>query len=183
METIFNFFQSFLRDFTWSKLTFLIVVIAISVGGLIAYEIYTSHFKLSRMNSELKVIQVMVELEQKVALLPAESVSKKYFERLTLEAEKKPFNLNIQHNFPSHKFERIFYQALPWGFMFILAALFVTEGKSSALGGISLIAAPFIIVGYNLPSTDSPWIVNYLYPWGAFVGLLFCILYFQRDKT
>ena len=66
MESIFRFFENLVKDFTWGRFTFLILIVTILAGGVAVYEVYTSHFKLNRISEELKIVESIVELEKKL---------------------------------------------------------------------------------------------------------------------
>lgn len=182
MESIFSFFESLFKNFTWGRFTFLVFTVAILAGGVAIYELYTGHFKLNRISEELKIIESIVELEKKVEALPESSPSKKYFARLMSEAEKSPAEFNFQPGFPSKKFERIFLQSAPWLLLATLIFLTTSNGRGSATAGVTVLAAPFIALGYNLPELERSWIVNYLYPWGTLSIILILIIAWQRRK-
>ncbi len=183
MESIFGFFENLFKDFTWGRLTFLALSLILTAGGLFTYESYTGHFKLNRISSELKIVETIVELEKKVETLPENSPSKKYFNRLMSETDKNPIEFNFQPGFPSQKFERIFFQSLPWVFFAILAFFATSRNRNSAVAGIIALGSPFIIIGYNLPAFEAPWIINYAYPWGTLVLILALILVWQGRKN
>jgi hypothetical protein len=99
------------------------------------------------------------------------------------EADKSPIEFNFQPGFPSYKFERIFFQSLPWLMMLVLIFLTTSKGRASALAGVTALGSPFIILGYNLPAFERAWITNYLYPWGTLSIILILIIWWQsRNK-
>lgn len=182
MESIFNFFQGFFKEFTWSRFTFLVFTIFIALSGLIVYELYTNHLKLNRINNELKIAKSIVEIEEKINSLPESSTSRKYFLRLISQIEDNPKEFRFHYNLPTKKLQRIAYQAAPWVIMLLLAIFATKDERGSLVGGIFLIASPLVILGYNLPEPDEKWIINYLYPWGTFAAVMILILYAQRKK-
>ncbi|RON75160.1 hypothetical protein BK675_02520 [Pseudomonas fluorescens] len=182
MESVFSFFESLFKNFTWGRLTFLIFAIIIASGGIFFYEAYTNHFKLGRISEELKIIEKIIDLEKKVQELPGESPSKQYFTRLMLEADKSPIELNFQQGFSSRKFERLFFQALPWIMMVLLISMTSSGGRVSAIVGVIGLGSPFVVLGYNLPDIGKPWLINYLYPWGVFVFSVGCVVAWQSRQ-
>lgn len=68
MESIFSFFESLFKNFTWGRFTFLMFTITVLAGSIVVYELYTSQFKLNRIGEELKIIGSIVELEKKLKL-------------------------------------------------------------------------------------------------------------------
>lgn len=182
MESIFRFFESLFKDFTWGRFTFLIFALIMIAGSVVIYEVYTNHFKLNRISSELKIIESIIELEKKVESLPEDSPSKRYFARLMAEAESTSINLSFQPGFPSKKIERISYQSAPWVLLLILIFFTTSRGRGSAIAGVTVIAAPFIVLGYNLPELEKMWIINYLYPWGTLSLILTSIVAWQNRK-
>ncbi|WP_146130264.1 hypothetical protein [Vreelandella songnenensis] len=182
MESIFRFFESLFKNFTWGRFTFLIFALIMSAGSVVIYEVYTNHFKLNRISSELKIIESIVELEKKVESLPEDSPSKRYFARLMAEAESTSVNFSFQPGFPSKKIERISYQSAPWVLLLILIFFTTSRGRGSAIAGVTVIAAPFIVLGYNLPELEKNWIINYLYPWGTLSLILISIVVWQNRK-
>ncbi|PMU11848.1 MULTISPECIES: hypothetical protein [unclassified Pseudomonas] len=182
MESIFGFFESLFKNFTWGRLTFLAFSILLTVGGLFVYESYTGNFKLNRISAELKIVEAIVELEKKVESLPDNSPSKRYFDRLMSEAGKSQIEFNFQPGFSSPRFERIFYQCLPWALLLTIIFFTTSSGRSSAVGGVLAIGSPFIVLGYNLPALEETWVIDYLYPWGVFTLILIFILVWQHRK-
>lgn len=182
MESIFKFFESLFKNFTWGRFTFLILTLIMVAGSVVLYEVYTSHFKLNRISSELKIIESIVELEKKVESLPDDSPSKKYFARLMAEADSTSVNFSFQPGFPSKKIERISYQSAPWALLLILIFFTTSKGRGSAVAGVTVIAAPLIVLGYNLPQLERMWIINYLYPWGTLSFILISIVAWQNRK-
>lgn len=182
MESIFNFFDNLFKNFTWGRFTFLIFTVVILIGSVAAYELYTSHFKLKRIGEELKIIESIVNLEKIVETLPENSPSKKYFYRLMAEAEKNPAEFNFQPGFPSKKIERIVFQSAPWALLITLIFFTTSQGRGSAVAGVAMLAAPIIVLGYNLPEFEHSWITKYLYPWGTLTVILALIIIWQRRK-
>lgn len=182
MESIFRFFESLFENFTWGRFTFLIFTLIMIAGSVVIYEVYTNHFKLNRISSELKIIESIVELEKKVESLPEDSPSKRYFARLMAEAESTSVNVSFQPGFPSKKIERISHQSAPWVLLLILIFFTTSRSRGSAIAGVTVIAAPFIVLGYNLPDLEKMWIINYLYPWGVLILVLISIVAWQKRK-
>lgn len=183
MESIFGFFESLFKNFTWGRLTFVVIALFLAAGSLLTYEIYTGQLKLNRISTELEIINEIVELEKKIEILPDTSPSKIYFNRLMTEAEKNPMEFKFQPGISSYKIERLLYQAAPWALMLILIFLTTSTGRSSALAGVTVLGSPFIVLGYNLPEFEKSWIVNYLYPWGVLSLILTLILWWQGRKN
>lgn len=182
MESIFSFFENLFKNFTWGRLTFLFCVVVLAIGSLFVYESYTSSFKLKRIADELKIVEAIVELEKKVEGLPESSPSKRYFDRLMSESGKGPIEFNFQPGFPSQKFERLFYQSLPWGLLLTLIIFTTSSGRGSAVAGVIAMGSPLIVLGYNLPAFEEKWINNYLYPWGVLSLILVFIVVIQQRK-
>lgn len=182
MESIFNFFQGFFKDFTWSRFTFLFFTVLVGATGLISYEAYTNQFKLNRITNELKIAKAIVEIEKKINELPSTSTSRAYFTNLISEIENNPKEVNLNYTLPTKEIQKIAYQASPWAMILILALFATKDGRGSLVGGISVIAAPLIVVGLNLPELERAWLVNILYPWGTFTIAILLILYYQRGK-
>lgn len=182
MESIFKFFESLFKNFTWGRFTFLILTLIMIAASIVVYEVYTSHFKLNRISNELKIIESIVELEKKVESLPEDSPGKKYFARLVTEAESSAVDFSFQPGFPSKKLKRIFHQSAPWALIVILIFFTTSKGRGSAVAGVTVIAAPFIVLGYNLPELERMWVINYLYPWGMLILILVLIVIWQNRK-
>ena len=107
MESIFNFFENLFRNFTWGRLTFLVFSIMIICGGAIIYESYTNHFKLKRVDKELKIVESIIKIEKEIELLPDSSPGKRYFSRLISDTEQTTVPLNFQPNIQTYKLQRI----------------------------------------------------------------------------
>ena len=182
MESIFNFFESLFKNFTWGRFTFLIFAVVVLGGSVALYELYTGHFKLNRISTELEIVASIVELEEKIESLSENSASKKYFLRLMAEAEESQLEFNFNPGFPSKKIERVAFQSAPWVLLLVLILLTTKDGRGSALAGVTVLAAPFIILGYNLPEFEASWVIKYLYPWGSLTIILIVILLLQSRK-
>ena len=182
MESIFGFFESLFKNFTWGRLTFVALAFILTTGSLVTYEAYTGYLKLTRINTELKIISEIVELEKKIESLPNNSPSKTYFNRLMAEAEKNPMEFNFQPGFATYKLERLSYQSAPWILLLTLVLLTTKTGRITVLAGTVLIASPFIIIGYNLPELEKAWILNWLYPWGTMLITIALIVLWQKNR-
>ena len=62
LEPIFKFFDNLVHNFTWTRLSFIFVVLLILVAIIISYELYTNHLALSRMEREVVILEKMIEI-------------------------------------------------------------------------------------------------------------------------
>jgi hypothetical protein len=180
METIFTFFESLFKNFTWSRFTFLVFALASTGAGLYFYESYTSHFKLTRIQEEIKVVNQIADLEKRFETQKNSATLKNYISKLQTTFEEPTAAISFYPSLSKDKMERLTYQSLPWVILLVIGAIATKDEKLSFVGGCIVIASPLIVLGYNLPMPDSKWLVNYLYPWGSFSAVLALILFLQR---
>jgi hypothetical protein len=48
MESIFGFFESLFKNFTWGRLTFVAFTLLLAAGSVLIYEAYTGHLSLRK---------------------------------------------------------------------------------------------------------------------------------------
>ncbi len=179
MDSIFNFFDGLLKNFTWSKFTFIVFVLLIASAAIFMYESYTGSFRLERIKTELEVIESLVELEKKVNVLPDDSPSKEYFNRVINNTEQKEFSLPLKLGTPTISPKNWVYLYAPW-LLFLVMLVFSSRGdRIQNIAGIVLIGTPFAIGGYYLPYLG---ILSWIYPWACFVLFMIFIYALQRRK-
>ncbi len=182
LDNFFGFFEKLVLNFTWSRLVFLIASLTLVLVGLGAFEVYTKHFHLDRLERETKVLGQLVEMAGKVETLPRESQARATFERklteLNGEIEKPAFNFEL-----SPRTSRIVFATLPWIVLGLLVVLASSSGRTSALLGMALFAAPFILLGAWLPTFRNTWINSFAYPWGSMLLGTLSIVIWQRRRA
>jgi hypothetical protein len=176
-------FDHLFKDFTWSKATFLFLMLVLGAVSLFLYESYTATFKLKRINTELSVIDKLVDLEKKVASLPDESPSKKYFERVIANSQGEDIGLPLEMGAPSLATQRLIYQFIPWVVFYLFLAFSTPRDWIQNIFAVLLVASPFVAAGYNLKQFEMVAINNWFIPWGLFIFFMSSIVLWQRLKS
>lgn len=168
LEPIVGFFDKLIDQFTWRRLVFLAVVVAVSSGGLWAFEAYTQSFKLGR-------IERQVALLEKLAIVSGHpdvrgsSELRALSDSLTKQLRETDITLPTS------------YELLPWAKKALAAAaawfvfgLFIAlipnsytrtqPETASVVAGMTVVASPFVALATALPTV--PWVNYALYPIG-----------------
>jgi hypothetical protein len=186
LEPIVAFFDKLIENFSWKRLSFLLVLLALAVVALWAYESYTSAFKLARIERQIALLEKLGDLSAQPAMKS----------QLLLSHA----NTNLQRQLAgTTSTSDIEYELLPWGKKVLAAAtawvaltLIIllspsshsasNYGSGNILVGVIALASPFLALSAAIPTFDAWWI-NYLaYPIGQIAVALLAILLWQRMK-
>lgn len=183
LDNVFSFFEKLLVNFTWTRLTFLVTLILLLLGGAVLFEFYTGHFRLSRVEREVKLLDQMVDLSKKVTQVPLGDPSRSTYDRLakqiSAEVGAPAFQIGSLPELPN----RLILGSVPWLVLISLVLLTTKFGRGQALLGMSLVAVPLVAIGVNFPDTWDRTFVYYVYPWGSMIFVVFGILYVQRRRV
>lgn len=182
LDNVFGFFEKLVLNFTWSRFTFLLSLLVFVVMGVATFEFYTGHFRLNRMEREAVILERLVDVAKKVEAVPKTEPGRAAFDRMLSQFDKSlsqpPLSLGPLPSVP----RALIYNILPWALLGVLVLVTTSSGRGSAMGGLIVIATPFVAVGSNLPPFQEEWINNYAYPWGAMLLVLGGIVYVQRRR-
>ena len=186
LEPIVAFFDKLIENFSWKRLSFVLVLLALAVVALLAYESYTSSFKLARIERQIALLEKLGSL----SALPS----------IKSQPLLSQANTNLQRQLAgTTSTSDVEYELLPWGKKVLAAAtawvalaLFIlltpssysasNSGSGTILVGVVALASPFLALAAAMPTFDAWWI-NYLaYPIGHIAVLLLAILLWQRMK-
>ena len=123
MDGIVKFLTGLFEDFSWSKLSFLLVIII----SIFSFEAYTAKYKLERISNELQIIETLVELEKKIQTLPKDSPVKTYFKKVMENTQENSINFPLQFGKNFVDWSKLFYLSLPW--FLVVMILVLTEQK------------------------------------------------------
>ena len=160
IEPVVAFFEKLIDQFTWRRFVFVALLCALSGSALWAYEAYTQHFKLGR-------IEHQIELLEKFTIARTTSATLSSPELRSIEQAIQAQLLETTRTSSSE------YELLPWAKKVMAAALawivfgfFIalipssytkTEpATASVVAGMTVFATPFVAAAVLLP-TD-PWI-------------------------
>ncbi|BCM24671.1 hypothetical protein [Methyloradius palustris] len=187
-DNVFAFFEQLLTNFTWTRLTFTIVVLFLVGSTFIGYESYTHHFALNRISEEAKILDQLVAISEKIDAKDKEVLIDQSFRSLATayNIELSPNSYSdsaIPHNLIppiSDQLSRSLYVALPWFMLSIFFAFTMTGDKGNAIAGVIVFAIIFIALGNCLPEFSQTWINKWLYPWGSMLITIALIMIWDR---
>lgn len=192
MNSLIDFFERLLTNFTWSRLTFTFVLLFLLISAIFAYEAYTQHFALERLDKQVKIFDQLVTLSEKLNLEENDKVLNESFKSLVAgfnsQVNYKSYlgvdgaSLTTRYSFPEW-FTKSIYILLPWLVLSFFLIVTMTSGRASAMGGIMFVSSFFLLIGLILPSfKETPWVMKWAYPWGAMIISVFLIVIFDRRK-
>lgn len=82
MNSLIDFFERLLTNFTWSRLTFTFVLQFLLISAIFAYEAYTQHFALQRLDKQVKIFDQLVTLSEKLNLEENDMVLNESFKNI-----------------------------------------------------------------------------------------------------
>lgn len=186
IEQIISFFDKLVDNFTWRRLVFGLVGLALIGISAWAYEAYTQAFFLGRIERQIVLVEKLAALDGNKALVSQPDLQKSY---VALQGQL----LSTASNTPGE------YELLPWAKKMLAAALAWTvftmfllltpESYSAAknapgaiLFGIISVAAPFVALAAAMPTFDPPWVNYTLYPVGHLVFIVVLMKLWQYGQ-
>jgi len=177
-DGIIQFTEKLIDQFSWRRLLFIVITIVLVISVLWIYETYTKHFIFNKIEQEIRLLNQVTDLSEKV--------KEQNNEKLTniLKAIIDELEIHINHHYPFFGFHRIILKlisaAIPWALMTLFFTL--TKASKDAFWGIMLVAIPCIIIAICLPTFSHLWINYILYPIGHFVLIVIVIIIWQNRK-
>ncbi|MDX1982892.1 MAG: hypothetical protein SFV51_21660 [Bryobacteraceae bacterium] len=119
LEPIVSFFEKLIENFTWKRLAFTVLLLAAIMGVVMAYEWYTGHLALNRVEKQIVLLERLIALDRQNDLASRNRVLRDTFDSLSTELNdfvvNRPISLGSARslNIPSWV-QRVFYSALPW---------------------------------------------------------------------
>jgi len=186
LEPIVGFFDKLIDQFTWRRLVFLAVIVGVAAGGLVAFETYTQHFKLGRIERQAALLEKLSVLVNSPGAKTSEKVHELTSSLLT---QLRETDVSIPFD----------YELLPWARKALAAAaawlvfgLFIAlipnsytrtdPATGSVVAGMTVVASPFIALAAFLPT--APWLNYFVYPIGhiLLLGVLLTWLSFALRR-
>ena len=181
LEPVVQFFDKLIENFSWRRLSFVLVLILLTLVSLWAYEGYTASFRLGRIERQVALLERLAKVGAQAQVRSDASLKDIYTElQVQLLRTARPSEVE--------------YTLLPWGkkvlsagtawLVFALLLLLAPQptGRTNLLLGVLVIAPPFVALAAALPTFEASWINYYLYPIGHLVALVVAILWWQRQK-
>jgi hypothetical protein len=181
LEPIVQFFDKLIENFSWRRLSFVLVLLFLTLVSLWAYEGYTSSFRLGRIERQVALLERLAKVGAEPQVR-AETTLKDIYTELQAQVLLTARSSEVE------------YELLPWGkkvlaataawLVFALLLLLVPQptGKGSVVLGVLLVAPPFIALAAALPTFEASWINYYIYPIGHLAAVVVAILWWQRRK-
>jgi hypothetical protein len=182
LEPIVGFFDKLIDQFTWRRLVFLAVLIAVSSGGLWVFEAYTQSFKLGRIERQIAILEKLALVSGRPDVRGSSEL-RALSDSLTKQLRETDITVPAS------------YELLPWakkalaastawlvfGLFVVLTPNSYTRTRpetASVVAGMSVVASPFIALATALPTV--PWVNYALYPIGHIVLLGLFLAWFSR---
>lgn len=180
LEPIVNFFDKLVDQFTWRRLVFLAVLLAIAASSIWGYEQYTQQFKLSRIDKQISLLERISSFSNSEAIR----------ENPTLKALQSRIEIQLKE---TTEIETAEYEIEPWAkkslaataawLLFGICIAFIPNSytstqpaTTSVISGVLVFASPFIAAAAWLPT--NPWLNYAIYPIGHIFALVFAMLFF-----
>ena len=161
---------------------FVATIVLITVGGFTLFELYTGHFRLTRIERKATLLNTILEQRANVSQ-PDDPRIYEIHNALIDDLQWSIYN-------PTHKFSvptwllKAAAAAAPW-FAIGLIIYFVTEKGSFAtvFAGILMIAIPVTFIATLIPDfTSNSWVNYWSYPIGAFVLIMTPMFLYGRGQ-
>lgn len=177
IEPVVAFFDKLIDQFTWRRFVFVALLCAFSGSALWAYEAYTQHFKLGRIEHQIELLEKFTTAKSKSATHsnPALRSIEDAIQAQLLETTRT--SSSEYELLPSAR--KVIAAALArivFGFFIALIPSSYTKTEpatASVVAGMTVFATPFIAAAVLLPT--NPWINYVLYPiehiFLVFIGL------------
>jgi hypothetical protein len=182
LEPIVGFFDKLIDQFTWRRLVFLAVLVAVSSSCLWLFEAYTQSFKLGRIERQVALLEKLASVSGR-AEVTASTDLRALSDSLTKQLRQTDITLPTS------------YELLPWAKKALAAAaawfafgLFIAlipntytrtrPETASVVAGMTVAASPFIAIATVLPT--EPWINYALYPIGHIFLLSLLLVWIAR---
>ena len=182
MDQIVQFFEKLITEFTWRRFGFLMALAFVAIVTATFYELYTGHFRFTRIERATALLEQLNEQALSVEATDNETASEIHaalMEDLADYVSPEPTQLAA----PNWMLKAAA-AAAPW---FLLAVLFyfVTDDEyGKLLGGLLVVAIPLSFVGAVLPDFEREWLNFVAYPVGSLLIVIVpMFLYGRKSKT
>jgi hypothetical protein len=186
LEPIVSFFEKLIDNFSWRRLTFLLVTLSLAATAAWIYESYTQTFRLAKIERQISLLEKLASLDANKSVSAQPALKRSY---AALQSQLLSTTSESEDE----------YELLPWAkkmlatavawCVFSLFLLFIPDSYSTVksapgamLFGILAVAVPFIVIAAAIPSFEPAWLNYTLYPIGHLVALIFLVLAWQRRK-
>lgn len=177
LDSIFSVFEKLVTNFSWTRLSVLVLAFFVVIFFVVIFEIYTNYFKLNSMEREIQLLENLVKISKEVEI-NQENIQSSFDQVLARFdakfAEKKTITI------PAWAV-KAWYSTLPWMFASVLI-LFTIRDKKGVFVGMMVIAVPIIILGASLPDLKYTWINHWVYPWVSLITVFLIISTIQGRK-
>jgi hypothetical protein len=168
ISPILDFFEKLITEFTWKRLAFVIIAISFILGGVFAYETYTGHFRLNKIDRATKLLAELADLSPKIKNNENNVLTNTY---IGIENDLDNFVNHRTTPFSIPKWLLKFLAAsMPWtisSFIFLLG-----DGESKhAIMGMLFAAIPGSIIGAMLHDFKYQPINYVFYPLASYIVL------------
>ncbi|MFN0197857.1 MAG: hypothetical protein ACKVT0_14020 [Planctomycetaceae bacterium] len=179
-----QFLEKLVTQFTWRQLFIISTFAIIAFVGFTLFELYTGHFRLTRIERKAKLLDTLIQQREQIAKTCDPRISQIHDDLIS--------DLQWAIDDPTGKLSvptwllKAAASAAPW---LAIAVLFYFVTEKSEVGtvftGILIITIPVTFIGAIIPDFSSNAFINYwLYPLGAFALIIApMLLYGQRHKN
>ena len=185
LEPVVTFFDKLIENFSWRRLSFVLILLFLVLVSLGAYESYTSTLRLGKIERQIALLERLAKVGADAQVRSDTSLKDTYTElQVQLLRTARPVDGE--------------YVLSPWGkkvmaagaAWLVLALLLLlapqpqgqANKRTDTLFGVLVVALPFVALAAALPTFEASWINYYLYPIGHLVILVVAILWWQREK-
>ena len=181
-DSFFSFFEKLILDFSWTRLSFFVILIALVIASILVFEFYTGYFSIGRLEREVALLQELISISEAVNLTDEASRIEYAFMSVLDTYNQRFTSSSLTIGSAPQWLSKFAYSMFPW-LCFIFAIFFSDKGgRSSAVAGMLLVGVPISILGANLPDFSEPWINKWLYPWGAAILCIGLVMWWQRGN-
>jgi hypothetical protein len=186
LEPIVSFFDKLIENFSWRRLSFVVVLLLLTLLSLWLYESYTSSFLLQKIERQVALLERLAKVGAEVQALPNAGLVDAYKE---LQAQLLRTAKPIEGDYVLLSWgKKVIAAAAAW-LVFALLLLMAPQpqsqrggGRTDMLLGVLILALPFVGLAAALPTFEASWINYYLYPVGHLAALVVVILWWQRNR-
>ena len=187
LEPIVTFFDKLVDQFTWRRLVFLAIALAVAASSIWIYEQYTQQFKLARIEKQISLLEKLASVDSSEAVRAnpnLKALQSKIENQLkeTTEVATAAYEIPIWA-------KKSLAAAAAW-LLFGISIAFIPNSytstqpaTTSVISGMLVFASPFIAAAVWLPT--NPWLNYAVYPIGhifALVIALSLVMFWWRHK-
>jgi hypothetical protein len=180
IKSMIEFSEKLITQFTWRRLFFTVIVIFVFGALCVWYETYTNHFRLNKIEHEIKVLTQLADLSKKVKENNDSGIAN------LLNTVNQEVEMIVNHNNIAFNIHPRFLKAIaaifPWALMLILFMV-VGQTELSTVIGLLICAIPFAALGAFLPTYSSAWINYFLYPIVHFIAVVSIVMIWHKKKN